>query len=173
MIDSGFVKRGLAAVVLVGTLAACDGLLPQQGYEKVSRRTRAPIEVPSNPPPPPARPGLLGGGAGAVPKLPAGAPSDVTQAMVEQGAQQFGTVCSACHGSGGQGTAAAPKLADAEWLWFDHPPTVDELVSRIEQGVPNPKSHPAAMPPRGGGNFTDAQVRQIAAYVYALSHQGS
>jgi hypothetical protein len=29
------------------------------------------------------------------------------------------------------------------------------------------------MPPLGGGSFTDDQVRQLAAYVFALSHQGS
>jgi mono/diheme cytochrome c family protein len=28
------------------------------------------------------------------------------------------------------------------------------------------------MPPKGGGSFDDQQVAAIAAYVYALSHQG-
>jgi mono/diheme cytochrome c family protein len=168
MIASGYVKRGRAVAVLGAALAGCD-LIPNQGYAKLTHRVRDPIEIASHPPPPPARPGLLGGGASAVPQLPAGAPAGVTQAMVEQGAQQFGTVCSACHGPGGQGTAAAPKLADGQWINISG--TYDEIDHIITTGVPNPKEHPAPMPPRGGGSFTDEQVRQLAAYVFAISHQ--
>jgi cbb3-type cytochrome c oxidase subunit III len=90
--------------------------------------------------------------------------------MVEAGAQSFGTVCSACHGPGGAGTAAAPKLADNTWLHISG--SFDEIVQIIHSGVPNPMEAPAPMPPLGGGNFSDEQVRQIAAYVFALSHQG-
>ncbi|MBV9110525.1 MAG: hypothetical protein JO306_14035 [Gemmatimonadetes bacterium] len=44
-------------------------------------------------------------------------------------------------------------------------------MSTITTGVPHPKEHPAPMPPKGGGSFDDAQVRALAAYVFALSHQ--
>lgn len=167
---SGVLKHLAVAAVGFG-LVACDELLPQGGYAKVARRVRDPIEVAANPPPPPVRPGLLGGGAAAVPKLAANPPAGVTQAMVEEGSQLFGTVCSACHGAGGQGTAAAPKLADDQWINISG--NYDEIVRTIHTGVPNPKEHPGAMPPLGGGNFNDEQVRQLAAYVYALSHPGS
>ena len=69
------------------------------------------------------------------------------------------------------GTPAAPSLADAEWLNISG--SYDEIVQTIHTGVPKPKAHPGSMPPLGGGSFTDDQVRQLAAYVFALSHQGS
>lgn len=167
---AGLRATGLAALALGATLAACD-LIPQGGYAKVTDRTRDPIEIASNPAPPPVVPGIGSGGAGEIPKLAAGAPAGVTQAMVEQGADLYGTVCTACHGGGGQGTPAAPKLADSEWINIDG--SFDQIVQVITNGVPQPKAHPGAMPPRGGGNFNEEQIRQISAYVFALSRQGS
>jgi mono/diheme cytochrome c family protein len=35
--------------------------------------------------------------------------------------------------------------------------------------VPTPKQHPAPMPARGGGQITDDQVREVAAYIYSIS----
>jgi quinoprotein glucose dehydrogenase len=45
-------------------------------------------------------------------------PSDTTSidpAFLKTGKQQF-IVCAACHGQGGEGTAAAPPLAGSEWV---------------------------------------------------------
>jgi hypothetical protein len=36
-----------------------------------------------------------------------------------------------------------------------------------------PREYPGAMPPLGGGNFDDDQLRAISAYVYAISQAGS
>jgi mono/diheme cytochrome c family protein len=164
----GSVARVMGVAGVVGLLGGCF-LLPDDGYEKVAYREREALPSAATPEPPPVVAGM-GAGAGAVPQLPAGAPADVTQEMVEAGAQSFGTVCSACHGPGGAGTAAAPKLADNTWLHISG--SFDEIVQIIHSGVPNPIESPAPMPPLGGGNFSDEQVRQIAAYVFALSHQG-
>lgn len=170
----GAIAIAASAVVLAGALAGCDAVVPQGGYHKLSHRTRDFAVNITNPPPPPYVASAGGAGAGSVPTLPAGAPAGVTQDMVKNGAHLFGTVCAACHGADGQGTAAAPKLADNEWIWLTPGPTLyEQIVHRIDTGVPQPKQHPGMMPPKGGGNFTDAQVHEIAAYVYALSQQGS
>lgn len=155
---------------MAGSLAACD-LVPQGGYRKVDYRVRGSGVAIAHPAPPPVVPGMLASGGSAVPKLPAGAPAGVTQAMVEEGSKLFANPCAACHGPAAQGTPAAPSLADAEWLNISG--SFDEIVQTIHTGVPQPKSHPGSMPPLGGGSFTDDQVRQLAAYVFALSHQGS
>lgn len=163
--------RAAALLVLAGSLAACD-LVPQGGYRKIDYRARKHAIQITNPPPPPVVAGMGGGSsAAAVPKLAAGAPPGVTQAMVDEGAKLFPNPCAACHGPAGAGTAAAPSLADAEWLNISG--SYDEIVHTIHTGVPNPKAHAAGMPPLGGGTFNDEQVKQLAAYIFALSHSGS
>ena len=147
-------------------LGAC---LPEGGYEKVIYRELEELPAPAAPNPPPVRAGA-GGGAGpqlANVTLPAG----VTPAMVEQGQQNF-ALCAGCHGANGAGTPIAPALNDNQWLNISGN-DFDELVQVITTGVPQPKQYPAGMPPKGGGAFTDEQVRALAAYVYALSHAGS
>src|SRR5687768_13355071 len=104
-------KTAVTAIALSLAVGACD-FIPDDGYDKVANRSRDDIGEAAAPPPP-AYTGPIGSGAGAVPQLAAGAPAGVTQEMVETGAQQFGTVCAACHGAGGAGTAAAPALNDA------------------------------------------------------------
>ena len=95
---------------------------------------------------------------------------ELTQAMVDVGQDQFGTVCASCHGQGGTGSPAGPALNDAQWLNITG--QYPEIVTVINSGVASPKEFPGVMPPRGGGSFDDQQVAAIAAYVYALSHQG-
>lgn len=160
---------GISALALVGLLAGCDLMPAQDGFNKVAYREREDIGHPARPNPPPVVAGIGETGGGAVPTLPAGAPAGVTQAMVEQGQQAYGTVCTACHGPGGAGTPAGPQLNDGEWLNISG--AYEEIVTIINNGVPNPKQYPGGMPPRGGGNFNDEQVRAIAAYVFAISHQ--
>lgn len=168
---------GLTALALAGISAGCNetaelfGKTDDAGYDKVIYRVVNGIDQAAAPNPPPVVAGIGGSGAAAIPQLAAGAPAGVTQAMVEQGAESFGTVCSACHGAGGVGTPAAPALTDAEWINISG--SYDDIVAVIHSGVPSPKQFPGAMPPLGGGNFNDEQVRAIAAYVFALSHQGT
>lgn len=163
----GGVTRAMGIAAVAGSLTGCF-LIPDGGYDKVSYRVQEEVEGPATPAPPPLVAGL-GGAAAEVPQLAAGAPAGVTQEMVEAGAEQFGTVCAACHGAGGAGTAAGPALADGTWLHISG--AYDEIVQIIQTGVPNPVEAPAPMPPLGGGSFNDEQVRQLAAYVFALSHQ--
>jgi mono/diheme cytochrome c family protein len=107
--------------------------------------------------------------AGPVERAPVELPAGVTQDMVAQGEQLYGTGgnCIACHAANGTGTPLAPALNDAAWIHIDG--SYDEIVRIIAEGVAVPVQYPAAMPARGGGAITDDQVRQIAAYVYAIS----
>jgi mono/diheme cytochrome c family protein len=93
-------------------------------------------------------------------------PSGVTAEMVADGRKQFGTTCVVCHGPDAGGTQLAPSLRDGEWLNISG--GYEEIVTLIHTGVPAPKQHPVPMPPRGGGPFTEEQVRALAAYVYSM-----
>jgi mono/diheme cytochrome c family protein len=74
-----------------------------------------------------------------------------------------------CHGADAKGTPGlAPNLTDSKWL--DSDGTYASIVATIQRGVPDPKDGPSPMPPMGGANLTPAQVRAVAAYVYALTH---
>jgi mono/diheme cytochrome c family protein len=79
-----------------------------------------------------------------------------------------GALCYVCHGANARGVnGLGPNLTDTEWL------NVDGSVAAIEKlvidGVAKPKKMPAPMPPKGGGQLSDVQVRAVAAYVYSLS----
>jgi mono/diheme cytochrome c family protein len=155
-----------AAPVLLLALAAC---LPEGGYDKVTHREQEELPQPDFPAPPRVIAGI-GQSAAATKLVATNLPAGVTQAMVDEGQQAYGTVCVACHAANGTGSAVAPALNDNRWINIsgEYP----EIVQVITNGVPVPKEHPGPMPPKGGGNFTDPQIRAIAAYVYALSHQG-
>jgi mono/diheme cytochrome c family protein len=102
-------------------------------------------------------------------------PAGVTPAMVQEGQQIFTTNgnCYTCHGPNAEGTALAPSLTDAEWLWVTPGPNeYADLQQRIREGVPQPKAHPAPMPPMGGVTLTDDQLKAVAAYVYSLTNKG-
>jgi mono/diheme cytochrome c family protein len=93
----------------------------------------------------------------------------VTQAMVDDGRKLFsGNTCVGCHGAEGAGTPIAPQLSDKTWLNItgDYP----EIVGIITSGVPKPKQYPAPMPPKGGAAITDDQIKNLAAYIYSISH---
>ena len=160
---------GLALLVAAAGVAL-GGCRPntEGGYAKVTHRPPPAPVAASHPAPPPPNPALMAAPA-AKPVVLRSPPAGVTQAMVDEGQKNF-TLCASCHGQGGTGTAAAPPLNDAQWLNITG--EYNEIVALINSGVPVPKEYPGMMPPKGGGSFTDEQVRQIAAYVFALSHQG-
>jgi mono/diheme cytochrome c family protein len=83
--------------------------------------------------------------------------------------QVAGGTCTACHGQDATGTAVAPNLTDAQWLNGDG--SYGFIVKTVTTGVPKPKEHPAPMPPKGGAQLTDDQVKAVAAYVFSLSHK--
>ena len=97
-------------------------------------------------------------------------PAGATAADVTAGETIFTSTgnCFTCHGQAGAGSALAPALNDNQWLNVSG--DFASLQEVINNGVPNPKQFPAAMPAKGGAPLTDAQVRQVAAYVYSLSH---
>lgn len=154
----------LAAALLAGCKPGAEG-----GYAKISYRGDPQVPAHPFPEPPEVVPGTSVGAPAAKVVL-RNAPAGVTQAMVDQGQESFGTVCAGCHGQGGTGSTSAPPLNDRAWLNIGG--QYPEIVALINSGVPNPKQYPAPMPPRGGGSFDEAQVRSIAAYVYAISQQG-
>lgn len=104
------------------------------------------------------------------PAAPAGElPEGVTQEMVNQGQQVFtGTTCFTCHGPDGSGTTLAPNLRSGPWLNIERG-DLAEIEAIIRSGVASPVQFPAPMPPMGGANLTDDQVRNVAAYVYSIS----
>lgn len=144
---------GATFSVLTGALIACGG----GGDAGDSAATPAPPPAP----PPAATPAAV--------QLPAG----VTQEMVTQGQAIFtgDGLCATCHSPDGTGGPLAPNLHDSEWLNIPEG-TYDEIVNIVMTGVTEPKQHPAPMPARGGSAISDDQVRQVAAYVYTLSHGG-
>lgn len=105
------------------------------------------------------------------PAAPAGRPpAGATAADVAAGETIFSSTgnCFTCHGQGGVGTAMAPALNDSKWIHIDG--SWASIQQIVNSGVPQPKEHPAPMPAKGGAALTDQQVRQVAAYVYSLSH---
>lgn len=76
--------------------------------------------------------------------------------------------CYTCHGADAKGTPLAPDLTDTTWLQIDG--SYDAIVGLITKGVPQPKEHPAPMPPMGGAQLSQEQVCAVGAYVYSLSH---
>jgi mono/diheme cytochrome c family protein len=141
-------------LMTVGSLVACGG-----GDAEPEGGAATPAPAPA---PPPAA-------VGANVELPEG----VTQEMVTQGQQVFAGpgLCTTCHGPDASGTTLAPSLRDTEWLNVEQG-TYDEIVNVIITGVAQPVQHPAPMPARGGSQISDEQVRQVAAYVYAIAHGG-
>jgi mono/diheme cytochrome c family protein len=94
-------------------------------------------------------------------------PAGATPEMVAEGQKVFSTtVCFTCHGQDAKGTQLAPNLTDGEWLNING--TYDEIQKIVTNGVPTPKKYPAPMPPKGGAQLTDAQVKAVAAYVWSL-----
>lgn len=96
-----------------------------------------------------------------------GASQDLSPAMVALGDSVFhgkvgGALCYVCHGPAGKGVAGlGPDLTDREWLHGDG--SVAFIAKLVTDGVMKPKKLPAPMPPRGGGNLTDAQIKAAAA----------
>ena len=96
-------------------------------------------------------------------------PPGVTPAMVAKGKKLFGGagLCMACHGPQGKGLTG-PDLTDAAWLHYDG--SYEGLVKAITSGFDDKVSMTGQiMPPKGGSNISDEEVRAVAAYVWSLS----
>lgn len=100
-------------------------------------------------------------------------PEGATREMVALGdriyhGQVAGAACVACHGANGKGSPLGPDLTGKDWLWSDG--SYKGIAKTINEGVPQPKKFRSPMPPKGGAQLTDDQIRALAAYVWALSH---
>ena len=76
--------------------------------------------------------------------------------------------CGGCHGADLSGTPIGADLMDGQFRWSDG--SVDGIEKTITSGVPHPIDHPGAMPPMGGIQLSAADLKAVAAYVWAVSH---
>lgn len=96
----------------------------------------------------------------------------VTPALIARGDTIFHGpgLCFACHGADAKGVVG-PSLADSTWLHTTG--TYSDLIRQITAGVTQAQSKGGQiMPPKGGGEITEADVKAVAAYVWSLSHPG-
>jgi mono/diheme cytochrome c family protein len=97
-------------------------------------------------------------------------PPGVTPAMVEEGKKLYAGagICSACHGPDGKGIQGlGANLADDKWVHNDG--SFEAIVRQIVQGVtPDKSSTGVAMPPKGGSQLSNEQIRAVAAYVWTM-----
>jgi cbb3-type cytochrome c oxidase subunit III len=105
--------------------------------------------------------------AAAQAKLPAG----VTPAMITKGKTIFTStgLCFACHGMDAKGMVG-PNLTDQTWIHGKG--TYPEIVQIVTTGIPvaQTKTGKGAMPPKGGSQISDDDVKAVAAYVWSLSN---
>lgn len=97
-------------------------------------------------------------------------PEGVTVDLIARGDSLFhgSGLCYACHGADGTGIPGlGANLADDEWRNSDG--SYPNLVQRITEGVAAGDSQSGVpMPPKGGSQITEEQVRAVAAYVWSL-----
>jgi glucose/arabinose dehydrogenase len=82
-----------------------------------------------------------------------------------------GGTCAGCHGADGKGTSVGPDLTSGKWLWGDG--SLAAIKRTIDQGVEHPKQSTGVMPPKGGAPLSPQDVDAVAAYAWALGHQGN
>jgi glucose/arabinose dehydrogenase/mono/diheme cytochrome c family protein len=107
---------------------------------------------------------------GTHPDAGAPVPKGATSAMVAAGDKLYhAQACIGCHGDSGQGTTLGPPLNTKEWLWSDG--SWSGIAKTITEGVPQPKKYRSPMPAMGGAQLSPQQVKQLAAYVWSISHR--
>jgi mono/diheme cytochrome c family protein len=144
-------RRALPLTLLLGVamMAGCD---------------RLPGSDSSRDDPPEARGAELD--SSQVARLPAG----TTAEMAELGSTLYPS-CAVCHGFEGEGTQLGPDLHGADWIHITG--GVDEIAWIIRSGVADPEDFPVPMPPMGGADLDDEQIRALATYVYLLGDEPS
>ncbi|TFG49265.1 MAG: cytochrome c [Gemmatimonadales bacterium] len=107
--------------------------------------------------------------AGAVPR-----PPQVTDSAIALGKELYhgSANCAACHGIEGAGTDFGPPLAQG--VWMHGPDSYEGILERVVHGIPKAWStRGVAMPMRGWQTLDDASARDVAAYVWYISHAWS
>ncbi|QDQ80438.1 c-type cytochrome [Paraburkholderia megapolitana] len=102
-------------------------------------------------------------------------PPGSSKAEVELGERVFlgqvgGATCAGCHGSNGKGSGIGADLTKGTWLWSDG--SLSGLGETIAKGVAHPKEHSDLMPPMGGVQLSQKDLKAVTAYVWAIGHQG-
>ena len=163
---------GAAGLALALTAGACGGGGDKgAGSSAAAGGTTAAAPAPAAGGSAAAAP-AAGGGTGPTPGNP---PAGATAQMVALGDSIFhgqtgGGTCFTCHGPDATGTPLAPNLTDATWATGDG--SYSFIQQRVKTGMPTPTPpYSAPMPPMGGATLSDAQVKAVAAYVYAISHK--
>lgn len=98
-------------------------------------------------------------------------PVQVSDSAVARGREVFygSGNCVACHGNEGTGTDSGAPLAQGVWLHGDD--SYEAILSRVVHGIPKSVStRGTEMPMRGWSTLSDQQVRDVAAYVWWISH---
>ena len=103
-------------------------------------------------------------------------PEGATQEMVDLGGRIYhgqvgGAPCTGCHGVNGGGSPLGPALNGKKWLWSDG--SFAGILKSIKEGAPKPKQYRSPMPPMGGAQLSDDQLKALTAYVWSLSHQAT
>ncbi|HEY7682607.1 MAG TPA: cytochrome c [Gemmatimonadales bacterium] len=98
-------------------------------------------------------------------------PQQVTDSTVARGREIFNGAgnCVACHGIAGVGTDSGPPIAQG--VWMHGPDSYEGILARVVHGVPKAYStRGLAMPMRGWNTLSDREARDVAAYVWSISH---
>jgi mono/diheme cytochrome c family protein len=98
-------------------------------------------------------------------------PEQVSDSAVARGRELFHGAgnCAACHGVAGVGTDSGAPLAQGVWMHGED--SYEGILSRVVHGIPRSQStRGISMPMRGWNTLTDAQARDVAAYVWSISH---
>jgi cytochrome c oxidase cbb3-type subunit III len=88
----------------------------------------------------------------------------------ETGHALFDNNCAACHGMDAKGGPGFPNLTTSSWLWGGKP---EDIFNTIRVGInsAHPDTHVSQMPAFGrDGMLPRADILEVIAYVYALSH---
>ncbi len=107
--------------------------------------------------------------ARGLPVPPGSTPQEVALGQRVFNGEAGGATCGGCHGADAAGTPIGPDLTTGKWEWGDG--SLLSIMKTIENGVPQPKEHPGAMPPMGGVSLSERELKAVAAYVWAVGHQ--
>lgn len=153
---NSFFARSTALLLVFASVAACHGGTAATGAPTPAGASR---------------------NATAAKPSAGGLPSGVTAMMVATGDSIFhARSCRNCHGADAKGSRGGPDLTKGDFMHVDG--SYNDFVKIITSGVPKAEiqdtTHHNPMPARGGGRpapLTDDQIKDVAAYVYSLSHK--
>jgi len=89
---------------------------------------------------------------------------DVKQYSLASAKVVFGDFCAPCHGSGGQGNAGFPVLADDDWLYGGDANTLVTTITNGRKGVMTAHVKNKVL--------TKAEARKMAKWVTAMKNEG-